>query len=117
MFAMLEERFDARELSGLTEIEVLAGEMSTVEPALLQSAFVAFTSTNPEYTHIKLTVNTVPLKIKCEICGQVSAVEHFVLTCPNGHRNTEIISGMELTIDKLHFEEEALASKEDELLN
>ncbi len=87
----------------LLEIDLKVGPLSNVEPILMQSAFEAVIQDEERFTDVKLNVNVVPIKVKCELCGVVSEVHNYVFRCENGHPTNNIIQGDELVIEKVRF--------------
>lgn len=80
------------------EVVVEAGPLSNVEPLLMLTAFEQLTLDN-ELSGVRLTIREVPLMIRCHACGQDSALEQFIFTCPNcASESVGVISGDELIL-------------------
>lgn len=114
IFRTLEDEFSPEELARLNEIELKIGELSNVQPLLMQSAFDAVVEAENRFTGVKLTIHFMPIKIQCEICGDITTVKNYVFKCSNGHPTRNIIQGEELLIEKVHFEDEV---PQDPILN
>lgn len=99
----LEAEFQEKELNQLLEIDLKVGPLSNVEPVLMQNAFEAVVQDEQRFTDVKLNVNVVPIKVKCELCGAVSEVHNYVFRCENGHPSSNVIQGDELVIEKVRF--------------
>ena len=99
----LQQEFSSEELDKLTAIDLKVGLLSNVEPVLMKNAFGVVAEEQPNYKHVKLDIEVVPVKIKCEVCGTISDVHNYVFKCANGHPCTNIIEGNELRIEKVHF--------------
>lgn len=105
VFRTLEHEFGEEELDCLQQIDLRVGALSNVEPTLMQNAFDAVTQDENKYTDVALVINVVPVKIKCEVCGEVSEVQNNLFKCSNGHPSGNLIQGTELLIEKVHFAE------------
>ncbi len=88
----------------LTEIQnivINVGEMRDIVPQFLKEAWQnakEFT----DYPNAKFTVNILPARAKCAICGYTSDVKNLGITCPECNSiNFNIISGREFEIDKI----------------
>ncbi|MEO1052619.1 MAG: hydrogenase maturation nickel metallochaperone HypA [Bacteroidota bacterium] len=103
IFRTLEDEFGSEALEQLKGIDLKVGLLSNVQPILMQSAFEAVVQDEGRYEDVKLTVNVVPIKIKCELCGEVAEIKNYVFKCSNGHPSRNIIQGEELLIERVHF--------------
>ncbi len=103
IFRTLEEEFNKEELDRLEGIDLKVGLLSNVEPILMQNAFEAVTQDENRFLDVELRVKVVPIKIKCELCGEESEVKNYVFKCSNGHPTKNLIQGEELLIEKVHF--------------
>ena len=103
IFRTLEQEFDPDELARLEGIDLKVGKLSNVEPLLMQSAFEAVVEDDGRFRNVSLNINLLPVKIKCEKCGDISEVQNYVFRCSNGHPTGNLIQGTELLIDRVHF--------------
>lgn len=99
----LETEFETSELDRLLEIDLKVGPLSNVEPVLMKNAFKAVIQDQQQYADVKLNVNVVPIKVKCDLCGDISIVNNYIFRCKNGHPTKNIIQGYELLIEKVRF--------------
>lgn len=99
----LEAEFAPEELVHLQGIDLKVGQLSNVEPVLMQNAFEAVTQDEQRFQTVDLQVRVVPVLIECELCGVVAEVKNYVFKCPNGHPSRNIIQGEELLIERVHF--------------
>lgn len=103
IFRTLEQEFDPGELARLEGIDLKVGKLSNVEPLLMQSAFEAVVEDDGRYRHVSLNITVLPVKIKCEECGDVCEIHNYVFKCSNGHPTRNLIQGTELLIERVHF--------------
>ena len=108
IFRTLEEEFDEEALNRLERIDLKVGMLSNVEPVLMQNAFEAVTEDEIRFRNVVLHINVVPIKIRCELCDEVSEVANYTFKCSNGHPTKNIIQGEELLIERVHFYDESL---------
>lgn len=100
----LEQELTADERSRVTNIVMHLGELSNVQPILLENAFKAYQEASSNYRYTRLTVEQIPVVIYCESCGLESAVKQYVFKCAScGRPSTNLISGEELLIHKIEF--------------
>lgn len=105
IFRTLEEQFSAEELSRLASIRLRVGLLSNVEPVLMQNALDAVTATEqPAHRHVKLDIETVPVRIYCEDCQCETQIENYRFRCGRCERpNNNVVSGTELLISGVEF--------------
>ena len=111
IFRTLENEFDKEAMERLRGIDLKVGMLSNVEPVLMQNAFEAVTEDMGKFRKVVLHINVVPVKIKCELCHEVSEITNYVFKCSNGHPTKNIIQGEELLIERVHFYDESLEEK------
>ncbi len=99
----LESEFESQELERLLEIDLKVGPLSNVEPILMQNAFEAVTQDERQFQNVRLNVNVVPIKVKCDLCGAISEVNDYLFRCENGHPTKNIVQGDELIIERVRF--------------
>ena len=88
----------------LKEIVVDIGELVAVVPDSLQFCYDTIV-TDTIYHKAVLTINIIPLKIKCNNCNIESKIEKYAFLCPeceSSHVN--VLSGEELNIRYLEVE-------------
>ncbi len=107
IFDTLEAEFTAAELQRMTLIELQVGELSNVEPVLMQSAFEALTTVENKYRSVTLEIEMVPVKVYCAACDHYSRIQQYKFVCEScGIPNNNLVQGTELLIHRVHFEEE-----------
>ncbi|MEM6629240.1 MAG: hydrogenase maturation nickel metallochaperone HypA [Bacteroidota bacterium] len=107
IFSTLEAEVPSSELDSLSEVELNIGLLANVEPTLLKNAFLAFQETHMQYQGIVLTVHLIPISIRCNICKEESTIENYVFRCKVcGSPSNNIITGEELLIHRVHFDQE-----------
>lgn len=88
------------------EIEVLVGQLSGVEPLLLQSAFEmqAPARLGP---HCRLTIQHVDTRAVCEICQHEFSPASWNFFCPScGSGETRVVAGEGLVLHRLVWSHE-----------
>jgi hydrogenase nickel incorporation protein HypA/HybF len=104
MISVLEAEYSRDQLASLQAIDLKIGMMSNVEPQLLLNAFAAVTTAKARYRQVQLNIELVPVRIHCISCNKDSTVENYRFVCAFcGQPNNHLISGTELSIDRLHF--------------
>lgn len=103
----IEELYPKEELLLLEEIHLKIGELSNVEPILLQNAFDAVVSVEKsDYKEVKLVVEKIPIVIQCQKCGVKTTVQGYLFLCSGcGLPSNNIIQGEELHIAGLKFKD------------
>lgn len=112
IFRSLESTLSPAELPLVSVINLKIGQLANVEPVLLQNAFAAVTSTEAlHFAQAKLAVELVPITIFCAECNLTSPVEHYRFACAHcGQPNKEVVTGLELLISGVEFQETAPVS-------
>lgn len=106
IFKTLEGEFNEASMGKLEAIDLKVGMLSNVEPVLMHNAFSAMTEDWGKYQDVNLNVNVIPIKVKCDLCGDVTEIKNYVFKCSNGHPTNNIIQGEELLIERVHFAED-----------
>lgn len=104
IFNTLEAEFGSR-FSDIRTIYLTVGELSNVQPVLMQNAFEAVLEDEPRYRGAVLDVEVLPVKIHCDTCDKETEVRQYKFIC--GHCGTpskNVIQGEELLITKVAFE-------------
>lgn len=90
------------------EVVIEAGPLSGIEPVLLQSAFAQCTAAT-ELRATQLTIQEVPLVIRCRGCAQVSSLKDFVFVCPMcGSASVDVVSGDKLMLRHIELIQHAV---------
>jgi hydrogenase nickel incorporation protein HypA/HybF len=91
------------------EIAIAVGPLSGLEPLLLESAFRQLASGEP-FGGTKLTVDLVPLTIRCDNCRQTCELTDFMFTCPLcGCEKTRVTGGEAVILRQVVLEQSAAA--------
>lgn len=97
-----------RKARRVTEIGVVCGPLSGVDPSLLTFAFDCLVPDRfgPE---CRLTVDSIPLQVKCNGCGIAFSPATIHFWCPScGDGNTEILQGGDFLLSRITFEDDSL---------
>jgi len=90
----------------VVSICVSAGEFSGVEPELFRDAYELLIEETP-MQGAELQMTCVPLKSRCDCCGQDFAVARFRFECPTcNSRNVTIVSGEGLVLESVTVEQD-----------
>lgn len=103
IFRTIEEAFPSSPPENIKRIFVKAGELSNVQPLLMQSAFEAVLADDPRYQRAALDVEVLPIMVKCDTCHATTKVEHYKFVCSCGIPTKNIVQGDELLISKVEF--------------
>ncbi|MDM8569602.1 hydrogenase maturation nickel metallochaperone HypA [Thiotrichales bacterium HSG1] len=88
----------------VSSITLQIGPLSGVEPLLLEQAF-PLVSINTITENAKLIIESLPVKVRCLLCGNESEVAANRLLCQKcGAWQTKLISGDEMLLASLEFE-------------
>lgn len=102
----LEMEFEQEKLNKMKAIHLKVGILSNIEPRLLHNAYSAYHLTHPEYSNVGLHIESVDIKIKCEVCNHVTEVKNYRFICENCERPSKnLIQGEEMLIHKVEFED------------
>lgn len=90
--------------SKVLSVTVAVGVLSGVEKEALTFCFSEVTQGTP-LENAELIIETIPIKIKCDSCQEISIPQDFSLNCTYCHAtNAHVISGQELQITNLEVE-------------
>jgi hydrogenase nickel incorporation protein HypA/HybF len=104
IFNSLEAEFDPEELGRLEAIDLRVGQLSNVEPVLMQNAFQAVKDADNRYEGVRLNVEVLPIIVECHLCGSKSQIRNYRFICSNCNTPTsQVIQGNELLIHRVHF--------------
>ena len=102
--ATLEESLSAEELGLLSAIDLRVGELSNVQPVLMQNAFGAVQEAEGKFRGVTLNVEVLPVLIECPLCAARSEVENYKFVCNScGRPCSNVVQGNELLIHRVHF--------------
>lgn len=102
----LELEFASDKLEKMRVIHLKVGVLSNIEPRLLQNAYDAFHKDGTPFSRVSLEIDSVPIRIQCEMCNHISVIKNYKFICENcGHPSKQIISGEEMLIHKVEFED------------
>lgn len=89
----------------LKTIHLKIGEMSNV---LVESLLFGFNSLiqNTQFEKAQLLIENIPIRLACKNCQEVAEIDNLYFRCEKcGSTEVEIISGTELEISKMEFED------------
>ena len=97
---------DARSVVAIT---IAVGPLSGVEPGLLEHAYpIAAAGTLAE--HATLTIETVPVQVRCRSCGAESGAQVNRVVCGScGDWQVDVIAGEEMLLKRVEIEAEPAA--------
>lgn len=100
----LDAEFSAEEVARLTHIHLRVGLLSNVQPILMQNAFRAVQEGEGRFEGVKLEIEVLEVKVRCEVCTQESVISNYKFACSNcGKPTSNIIQGNELLIHQVIF--------------
>jgi hydrogenase nickel incorporation protein HypA/HybF len=104
LFETLEAQARENRAARITGVTLKIGRLSGVVPELLESAFDMYKKgTIAEAA--KLTVDVVPLRVRCRACGTERSVESYVFLCAAcASPDLEILEGTEMILEKIELE-------------
>jgi len=107
----LEAEFPAEELSRLTDIRLRVGLLSNVQPVLMQNAFAAVQEGEGKFPGVRLHIEVLPVRVRCEVCTHESEIHNYKFACAHcGKPTSNVIQGNELLIHKVEFADAAATS-------
>lgn len=90
--------------SHVTEVKLLVGVFSGVEPELLKMAIEREAESGPLFG-ARLSLRCAPLLAHCEDCSRQFPVQNYTLQCPTcGLRNVVVVQGEELVLESVTLE-------------
>jgi hydrogenase nickel incorporation protein HypA/HybF len=104
LFDILEKSAGEEGAIRVTAVILRVGRLSGVVPELLETAFDTFKK-GTIASEATLTIELVPLKVRCRSCGGVSLTETPLFACPSCRApGLEILEGQELILERLEIE-------------
>lgn len=114
IFNTLENEFPGRG-QHLRGIYLKVGELSNIQPVLMQNAFAAVIQDEPQYKDATLHVEVLPIKIYCNDCAVESEVQKYKFICSVCNKpNNNLIQGDELLIAKVELENDTTGIESNE---
>ncbi|MEK6479963.1 hydrogenase maturation nickel metallochaperone HypA [Catalinimonas sp. 4WD22] len=105
MIRSLEAELDEAQQQALREIVLEVGELSCVEPILMQNAWEAV-SLGSTYENVKLQIDKIATEVYCSICNKNFFVHKHRYVCPDcATPSNQIVKGNELNIRQVKLEE------------
>ena len=105
IFNTLEAEFTDR-FKDIRTIYLTVGELSNVQPILMQNAFEAVLTDEPKYKNTKLNVKVLPIIIYCDACFKESMVQQYKFICKYCQKpSRNVKQGEEMLITKVEFED------------
>ncbi len=101
---IIDETLSESDQKKLKEVVVDIGDLVAVVPDSIQFCFEALIQ-DSVYENAKLTINNIPVIIKCKICNNDSNINRYDFTCPKCNSpEIKLVSGEELNIRYLEVE-------------
>ncbi|MCU0346854.1 MAG: hydrogenase maturation nickel metallochaperone HypA [Saprospiraceae bacterium] len=107
IFRSLEQSFPTEDLPRIRAIKLTVGQLSNVEPLLMQNAFEAVVATDsPQFSQAHLEMEVLPIEIHCEACNARSTIENYKFVCAHcGQPNNNVVQGTELMIGGVEMDD------------
>ncbi|NQZ75524.1 MAG: hydrogenase maturation nickel metallochaperone HypA [Ekhidna sp.] len=107
VFKTLEDEFEPEEIDRIHTVRMKIGELSNVEPVLMQNAFEAVKMDQPIYKNITLEIDYIPTTVSCHICTATTRIYNYKFICSNcGAPTNNVITGNELLIHQVEFQDQ-----------
>ena len=94
--------------ASVSQVRVIAGPLSGIEPDLLMLAFGQLTrdpqSELPELADAELVIRSEALAAECTVCECSFVVEDFNFRCPRCEGRVRVIQGDRLLLDSVSIE-------------
>lgn len=93
-----------KDMENLAGIYLTVGELSNIQPTLMENAFYAVLEEEKWPTKIQLHIEVLPILIHCKDCKINSEIKQYKFVCQQcGQASDNIIQGKELLINKAEF--------------
>lgn len=90
--------------NSVSSVTLQIGPLSGIEPTLLQQAF-SLARAGTVAVHATLVIETLPIRVRCETCGEESEAMPNRLLCAHcGDYHTRLISGDEMLLASLELD-------------
>jgi len=104
IFKTITEVAGKEKLNRVTRINLVIGKMRQIVPDIFEYAF-HISSKNTIAENAKLSIEFVPIKMKCNDCNHISEIADHIYFCSScGSSNLELLSGKELYIKSIEFD-------------
>ena len=88
-------------------IHLKIGRLHAIIPETLLFNFDTIKSEIPQFAHAVLSIEIIPLRIKCRQCQNISELDEPVFECRHCHgTDLEIINDQEMFVDNIEMEDE-----------
>jgi len=105
IISIAEHYYSSDENEHVKSIKVKIGKLQNVLPDSLEFCFNALIQ-NSKMENAKMVIEHIPIKLECNSCADISEQEGFLFACPKcGSSSITVISGNELTVSELEFED------------
>ena len=105
LFTLIDEVAEEHGLRKVTRIKVKLGQLQQIVPEMLQFAFESV-SKGSRSEDAALDVEYVPIKMKCQSCGQEFIVDDHLYICPECEQTElEMLEGMEILLESIEGEQ------------
>ena len=106
LLGLLEEEARRRGARRITRVRLRIGELSGIEPELLDTAF-RYLSPGTLAEGARLDLQVEPLIGRCESCGKTFRIEGFAFLCPTcGSPKVRVLSGEGMILESIELEVE-----------
>ena len=104
LFETVTEQARANGAKRVTGVTLKIGRLSGVVPELLASAFDMYKKDTIAAEAV-LTVDLVPLRVRCKACGAERGVESFTFLCAScTSPDLEILEGTDMILERIELE-------------
>jgi hydrogenase nickel incorporation protein HypA/HybF len=104
LFETLAVQAQENHAARITGVTLKIGRLAGVVPELLESAFDMYKKGTIAET-AKLTVDVVPLRVRCKACGMEKGVESYVFLCGDCRSpDLEILEGTDMILERIELE-------------
>ena len=105
IISIAEQCYSSDENERVKSIKVKIGKLQNVLPDSLEFCFNALIQ-NSKMENAKMMIEHIPIKLECKSCADISEQEGFLFVCPKcGSSSINVISGNELTVSEIEFED------------
>lgn len=98
----LEKHYEGR-INQISKVRVEAGQLSNVQPILIQNAYEAVIIDDSRWADIDLEVVSLPIIAFCSSCNKNFEVVRHKFVCSCGRASKKIVQGEELRISQVTF--------------
>ncbi len=110
IFKIIEQVAEENKLIKITKVQVKLGQLQQIVPETLAFAFEAVAKGTKAESAV-LDVEYVPVKMKCNQCGDEFFVEEHVYICPEcSETGLTMLQGMEIILESVEGDQECTAN-------